>query len=52
MDNIAGIVNEEGNVMGLMPHPERLSETILGGDDGRHLFQSIFKAVAGSGGLR
>ncbi len=52
VDNIAGIVNEEGNVMGLMPHPERLSETILGGDDGRHLFQSIFKAVAGSGGLR
>ena len=47
LDNIAGIVNEEGNVMGLMPHPERLSEMVLGGDDGRHIFQSIFKAVGG-----
>lgn len=41
--NIAGIINEEGNVFGMMPHPERLSEVILGGDDGLALFQSMLK---------
>jgi phosphoribosylformylglycinamidine synthase len=41
--NIAGIINEEGNVLGMMPHPERLSEVILGGDDGLALFQSMLK---------
>ncbi len=55
LDNIAGIINDAGNVLGLMPHPERLSEPILGGDDGRVMFQSIFKAVIeefGRGGSR
>jgi phosphoribosylformylglycinamidine synthase I len=38
---IAGITNREGNVLGLMPHPERASEKILGSDDGLGLFTSI-----------
>jgi phosphoribosylformylglycinamidine synthase len=44
--NIAGIVNENGNVMGLMPHPERCSESILGGEDGRRVFLSMIKSLA------
>jgi phosphoribosylformylglycinamidine synthase len=40
-NNIAGIVNAKGNVLGMMPHPERLSEAILGGDDGRRIFESL-----------
>ncbi len=39
--HIAGIMNREGNVLGLMPHPERASELILGSADGLGLFQSI-----------
>jgi phosphoribosylformylglycinamidine synthase I len=39
--NIAGITNKAGNVLGLMPHPERASEKILGSDDGLGLFTSI-----------
>jgi len=39
--NIAGITNRAGNVLGLMPHPERASEKILGSDDGYGLFASI-----------
>jgi phosphoribosylformylglycinamidine synthase len=39
--DIAGIVNEKGNVLGLMPHPERMAEPILGGDDGRGIFDSL-----------
>ncbi len=39
--NIAGVVNECGNVLGLMPHPERCGEAILGSADGRKLFESI-----------
>ncbi|HZM04538.1 MAG TPA: phosphoribosylformylglycinamidine synthase subunit PurQ [Candidatus Saccharimonadales bacterium] len=39
--NIAGIRNEAGNVAGLMPHPERASEAILGGADGRLIFESL-----------
>ena len=39
--NIAGLSNEEGNVLGLMPHPERVSEKILGSTDGINLFKSI-----------
>jgi len=41
LENIAGISNAKGNVVGLMPHPERASETILGGEDGRWLFESL-----------
>jgi phosphoribosylformylglycinamidine synthase len=40
-DGIAGIVNERGNVFGLMPHPERAAETLLGSADGRFLFDSL-----------
>jgi len=39
--NIAGIINDRGNVLGLMPHPERCSERLLGNEDGRKLFESI-----------
>jgi phosphoribosylformylglycinamidine synthase len=43
--SIAGVVNERGNVLGLMPHPERCSEPELGGTDGRALFESIVDAA-------
>ena len=46
-DNIAGIVSERGNVLGLMPHPERALEPLLGGTDGRGLFESLRSALAG-----
>ena len=39
--NIAGVINEKGNVLGLMPHPERVCEKLLGGEDGKRLFESI-----------
>jgi len=45
--NIAGIVNREGNVLGLMPHPERASDTLLGSGDGRRLFESVFGCIVG-----
>jgi len=41
LDNIAGICNERRNVFGLMPHPERASEPVLGSEDGKLIFQSI-----------
>jgi phosphoribosylformylglycinamidine synthase subunit PurQ / glutaminase len=40
-NNIAGIINESGNVMGMMPHPERCVESILGSTDGLAIFNSI-----------
>ncbi|PLV56266.1 phosphoribosylformylglycinamidine synthase subunit PurQ [Thermotoga sp. SG1] len=40
-ERIAGIFNEEKNIFGLMPHPERAVENLLGGEDGRKVFQSI-----------
>jgi phosphoribosylformylglycinamidine synthase len=43
--NIAGIVNEAGNVLGMMPHPERCVEALLGYDDGARVFQSIIDHV-------
>ena len=43
MGNIAGIVNAAGNVFGLMPHPERACEALLGSSDGLPLFQSIVR---------
>lgn len=43
-ENIAGITNERGNVLGMMPHPERACEQILGSSDGRPLFESILTA--------
>lgn len=45
-DNIAGITNKAGNVLGLMPHPERHAEAALGGTDGAILFQSLLKKFA------
>jgi phosphoribosylformylglycinamidine synthase len=39
--HIAGLKNPQGNVLGLMPHPERCSEAVLGGEDGLRLFQSV-----------
>ena len=45
LDNIAGICNEKRNVAGLMPHPERASEAILGCADGRLVFDSLVRAL-------
>jgi phosphoribosylformylglycinamidine synthase subunit PurQ / glutaminase len=42
---IAGIVNEAGNVLGMMPHPERMVEPAHGGTDGRRLFEGLIEAV-------
>ncbi len=41
INNIAGIVNERGNVLGMMPHPEKACEKLIGGDDGNVIFTSI-----------
>lgn len=41
VNNIAGIINEKGNIMGMMPHPERCAESILGAVDGEMLFKSL-----------
>ena len=41
---IAGICNEAGNVVGLMPHPERASEPLLGSADGRRIFEALVRA--------
>lgn len=43
LEDIAGIVNEKGNVLGMMPHPERAANDIMGGTDGLALFKSIVK---------
>lgn len=48
INNIAGIINERGNVMGLMPHPEKACEQILGGDDGNVIFRSMIESAARS----
>ena len=45
LQNIAGICNERRNVAGLMPHPERACEPILGSDDGKWIFESLFAAL-------
>jgi len=44
--NIAGILNEKRNVLGLMPHPERVVDPLTGGSDGRVLFQSLIEALS------
>ena len=43
---IAGIINEKGNVLGMMPHPENLIEDDHGGMDGRRLFESALELAA------
>jgi len=46
LDNIAGVLSEGRNVLGMMPHPDRSSEAILGSADGLFLFQSMARALA------
>ncbi|MCW1403055.1 phosphoribosylformylglycinamidine synthase subunit PurQ [Novosphingobium sp. MW5] len=43
--NIAGVLNDAGNVLGMMPHPERMIEPAQGGSDGRALFESVVKGL-------
>ena len=45
---IAGVLNEAGNVLGMMPHPERAIEPAHGGSDGRRLFEAALKELAGA----
>jgi phosphoribosylformylglycinamidine synthase I len=49
LDNIAGIVNESGTVLGMMPHPERAAETVVGGTDGLLLLQSLLGSLVEDG---
>jgi phosphoribosylformylglycinamidine synthase subunit PurQ / glutaminase len=49
-NNIAGVVNDRGNVCGLMPHPERAAEALLGSDDGMLLFRSMVESAADAAG--
>ncbi|MDA0306916.1 MAG: phosphoribosylformylglycinamidine synthase subunit PurQ [Proteobacteria bacterium] len=46
LDDIAGILNEKRTVLGMMPHPERLADQALGGDDGRPMFDGLIAALA------
>jgi phosphoribosylformylglycinamidine synthase I len=46
LENIAGITNREGNVFGLMPHPDRAAETRLGSADGSKIFRSMVETIA------
>jgi phosphoribosylformylglycinamidine synthase len=45
LNNIAGIINAGGNVLGMMPHPERSAETLLGGSDGLVIFRSMIESA-------
>jgi phosphoribosylformylglycinamidine synthase len=47
--NIAGICNQDRNVLGMMPHPERACEELLGSNDGREIFLSLAKTIASEG---
>ncbi len=46
IENIAGIINKQGNVLGMMPHPERASEHILGSEDGKKIFDSMVSYIS------
>jgi phosphoribosylformylglycinamidine synthase subunit PurQ / glutaminase len=46
LNNIAGIINQQGNILGMMPHPERASDAGIGITDGLGLFQGLVKAIA------
>ncbi len=46
IDNIAGIINTQRNVLGMMPHPERAMENILGSEDGKPIFESILNSLS------
>ncbi len=45
IDNIAGIINQKGNILGLMPHPERASRTVLGSSDGLAILENFVRAT-------
>ena len=45
LENIAGILNEDRNVLGMMPHPERAADLAMGSDDGRKVFESMVAAL-------
>ena len=45
INNIAGIINKQGNVLGMMPHPEKACEKLIGGIDGLGIFESVIKRV-------
>lgn len=45
VNNIAAVINDRGNVLGAMPHPERACESILGGEDGKGIFEGIISAI-------
>ena len=49
LENIAGVVNDAGTVLGMMPHPERAAETVVGGTDGLLLFQSLLGSLVEDG---
>ena len=49
LGNVAGIMNEGGNILGMMPHPDRCAEAILGNEDGRAMFASVLTWVTGHG---
>ena len=51
MNNIAGIVNSTGNVLGMMPHPERCCEPLMGGEDGAVIFRSIIESISSGSGM-
>ena len=51
LDDIAGIANESGNVVGLMPHPERASDPLLGSDDGVVLLRSLLAAASAAASI-
>jgi phosphoribosylformylglycinamidine synthase len=46
VDNIAGICNTQRNILGMMPHPERAVEQLIGSDDGKHIFESVLNELA------
>ena len=49
INNIAGIINDAGNILGMMPHPEKACEKIIGSDDGLGIFSSIISSMVKNG---
>ena len=45
LNNIAGILNDQKNILGMMPHPERLIDPLLSGEDGSLMFESLIKSL-------
>jgi phosphoribosylformylglycinamidine (FGAM) synthase-like amidotransferase family enzyme len=48
LENIAGVLNEGRNVLGMMPHPDRSSESLLGSADGMKIFRAMAESLAGA----